>query len=242
MQINLKQYHKCHFPTFSSVFKYWRNKTFLQCQIFSSTLSGQNPLKYVLFGLPHITLRPSSHSGLHPVLPVPFFTISFILTLDFHRGWLAEGHRLREAAVPQWSTTLPLSLRPFIPPPLHPPLPFLPLDWSQIEGSAGCGQRWERAWRDWGLSSHGRNGAGARRLIASQSATGKDVCLLLTKPMVKQQQKLPKESSVLQLCYKTDRNVSHIVRECETGSQQQVWYHKTHSDIVSLKFLDSPVC
>lgn len=35
MQINLKQYHKCHFPTFSSVFKYWRNKTFLQCQIFS---------------------------------------------------------------------------------------------------------------------------------------------------------------------------------------------------------------
>jgi len=173
-----------HFPTFSTASLKEKNFN-------TSGLSCQNPLKYVLFGLLHIALRPSLHPSLHPVLPVPFFSISPLLTFDFHCGWLAEGDSFREAAVPQWSTTFPLSLCPFIPPPLRPPLPSLPLDWIQIEGSAGYGHCWERAWGDWGLSNHRRNGVGARRLIASQSGTGKDVCLSLTKPMVKQNPKLP---------------------------------------------------
>lgn len=149
-----------------------------------SALSGRNPLKYVLLGLLHITFQLPLHASLHPILLVLFFTISPIRTFDFHCGWLAGGDSLREAVVPQWSTTLPLSLHA----PSFPSL--LPLDWTQIEGSAGYGQNRERAWRERGLSSHRRNGAGVRRLIASQSVTGKDICLPFTKPVVRQHPQL----------------------------------------------------
>ena len=106
-------------------------------------LSCQNPFKNVLFGLLHIALGSSLHATLNTILPVPFFQYLSTVTFDFLCGWLAEGDSWREAAVPQWSTTLPLSVHA----PCLPPL--LLLDWTQIKGSAGYGQSKERVWRDW---------------------------------------------------------------------------------------------
>lgn len=56
-----------------------------------------------------------------------------------------------------------------------------PLDWTQTEESAGCGQH---RGRGQGLSSHRRNSVGTWRVIGSQCAAGKGVRLLLTKEMV----------------------------------------------------------
>lgn len=206
-----------HFPTFSIV-RHWRSTTFPRVpdpftpQPYLSRIpSNMFCLVFFmsLFALPR-TPVPT---------PVPFLTISPILTSGFHCGWLSAGDSLREAAVPQWSTTLPLSLHPFIPPLLHPPLSLLPPHWTQTEGSVGCGQCWERAGRDWGLSSHRRDGAGARRLIALQSATGKDVGLLLTKPTVKEE---PERLTIHRGCVIKLTDVWAIISESECDRESKV--------------------
>lgn len=120
-----------------------------------------------LFGL-------SSISSLFRALRSPSCLVSPVLRY-------LSSHTVRtslwEAAVPHWSTTLLLSLHPLLHPPLHP----LPLDWTQTEESAGCGQH---RGRGRGLSSHRRNGVGTWRVKGSQCAAGKVACLLLTKQMV----------------------------------------------------------
>ena len=153
--------------TFCSAAQDRRRKTWA-CVFTPRPYLGKIPWNNVWLALPHIAVRPDSHP---PCLACPVPQYLYYSNFEFT---LSEGDSLREAAVPQWSTTSPLcpSLSFVVPLPLRPPPPPPPL--TRVNSDAGV--RGLQAGLCWGpggargMSSHGRYGAGARRLIAPQSA------------------------------------------------------------------------
>lgn len=140
------------------------NFFFLKCVIFSFCLIESNRLEiYFLFGLLCIAPLRSTHSGSSFVSPLLYLTIwalSYPQTVA-----VPESRRLREAAVPQWSTTLPLSFHPSA-------APFASSHLAELEigESAGCG----RSPREPGdRAATGGTALGTERLIGFKSAAGK---------------------------------------------------------------------
>lgn len=109
----------------------------------------------LVFFISLFTLLRTPVSTLWPVPPAisPVLTFDFRLWLTFGRGWC-----LREAAVPQWSTTLFPSIALSFQPSTAPSPPPSHLTELKIEGSAGL----QAACGDRGLSSRGRNGDGGQ--------------------------------------------------------------------------------
>lgn len=125
---------------------------------------------YFLFGLLCIAPLRSTHSGSSFVSPLLYLTIwalSYPQTVA-----VPESRRLREAAAPQWSTTLPLSFHPSA-------APFAPSHLAELEigESAGCGfSPWEPGDR----AATGGTALGTVRLIGSKSSAGKKKSVCFT--------------------------------------------------------------